>query len=387
MMQALFEETASCLRSIPGLIFQPTWTSLVMILFIAFWAVTFLGIATAQKNIIFNNEDTRFQLNLPARPVIRYEDGHIEFSPTATQYSIPSVKHKRYDFIPYFTTIHLLMLFWTTQFILGCEQMTVASSVATWYFTRDRSTLDSPICESIWRVMSYHLGTVAFGSFLLFFKLLFIIPTFIRYQLRKYKDKFACINCILGFFQCFFYWLGKLLDYITESAYTITAIEGTPYCFSARVAFKTLASNPIRVATLESLGGFVILLGKLIVTVTVAIVSVFVFRKDINLHFLAVPVIFNSILAFIIANSILTVYSMAISVMFLCYAEDVQKNSRTAEGLYAPGNLLKLAQEDIEEMKPRGLVISQEVNQRDSNPQQKEAQVGFVYPNLVESSH
>lgn len=31
---------------------------------------------------------------------------------------------------------NLMALFWTMQFLIGCQHMTIAGSVAIWYFTR-----------------------------------------------------------------------------------------------------------------------------------------------------------------------------------------------------------------------------------------------------------
>lgn len=62
---------------------------------------------------------------------------------------------------------NLLALFWMTQFVIGCQHMIIAGAVATWFFTRNKSNLDSPVCGSIQHLVRYHLGTVALGSFLI----------------------------------------------------------------------------------------------------------------------------------------------------------------------------------------------------------------------------
>lgn len=381
MMQALFEETGSCIRSIPGILFQPMWTTLAMVMFIAFWTIVLLGILTAQKNVVFNEDTTRFNLTIPAQR-FKYNEGPPLFdqNPYTSMKRLASVKHKRYDAMPYFAIIHSLLLLWTAQFILGCQQMTVSSSVASWYFSRDRENLDSPICGSIYRVMSYHLGSIALGSLLVFIKLLFLIPLFIRSQLQKYKETFQLLNCLLYCIECLFSWLARLLDYINESCYTIIAIEGTPYCKSASTAFNRLATNSARVIVLQTMGSAIILLGKLIVMVTISILSIYIYKDNSTVHFIYVPVVFSSICAYLIANSMLTIYSMSISVIFLCYTQDVETNSRTGGELFAPGSLLELAKADIQELKPGNLTISTEVNRPSANKYAQEPKIGFVYP-------
>jgi solute carrier family 44 protein 1 (choline transporter-like protein) len=393
LMVALFDETAACLRSMPGLVFQPVWTCTVLILFLIFWTTVFLAISTAEKDVIYNSTTTRFQLALPARRIARNVDGHVVFEQEADLYSLESVKHDQPDFVRYLWWFVVLMLFWSSEFILGCQQMTVASSVASWYFTRDRTSLDCPIGTSIKRLAKYHLGSIALGSFLIvLLKIPRLILTYTEYYLRKFKDSNSCINGILKCCQCFFYCLENFVRYINHNAYTIIAIEGTDYCFSAKVAFKTLATNTLRIATINTMGDFIIFLGKCIVTASSATFGVYLMRNDPSIHYLAVPVIFAAVCAYLVAHSMLCVYEMVIDTMFLCFVEDVNKNANNHEGFFAPEGLLKFAQEDSRELKPEAIRIAKELNlpqpqtQNDDAPQTKQP-IGFVYPTLVESSH
>lgn len=398
LMVALFDETAACLRSMPALIFQPLWTCTVLLIFLAFWTTVFLAISTAEKDIKFNSTTTRFQLQLPARRIISYNGGNVTFAPTADQYALESVKHEQPPVVKYLWWFLILMLFWSSEFILGCQQMTVASSVASWYFTRDRSSLSCPIGNSITRIAKYHLGSIALGSFLIvLLKIPRIILTYLDYYLHQYKEKYACVNCTLKCCQCCWYCLENFVRYINHNAYTIIAIEGTEYCFSAKVAFKTLTSNTLRIVTINTMGDFIIFLGKCIVTGSSALFGVYLIRNDPSVHYLAVPVIFSAVVTYLVAHSMLCVYEMVIDTMFLCFVEDVNKNSNSNEGFFAPEGLLKFAQEDSAELRPGAPTIAQELNvtkqpQNGNKHSDRQAappvpQIGFVYPNLVESSH
>lgn len=396
LMVALFDETAACLRSMPALIFQPLWTCAALLLFLTFWSTVFLAISTAERDVKFNSTTTRFQLALPARGVVAYNGGNITFAPKADQYYLESVKHEQPPFVRYLWWFLILMLFWSSEFILGCQQMTVASSVASWYFTRDRSSLSCPIGNSIRRVAKYHLGSIALGSFLIvLFKIPRIILTYLEYYLHQLKDKYTCVNCTLKCCQCCWYCLENFIRYINHNAYTIIAIEGTDYCFSAKVAFKTLTSNTLRIVTINTMGDFIIFLGKCIVTGSAALFGIYLIRYDPSVHYLAVPVIFAATVTYLVAHSMLCVYEMVIDTMFLCFVEDVNKNSNSHEGFFAPEGLLKFAQEDSAEIRPGAPTIAREMNitvqpqkNGSSEPQGvKTAPIGFVYPNLVESSH
>lgn len=401
LMVALFDETAKCLRSMPALIIQPFWTCAVLLLFLAFWTTVFLAISTAERDILYNSTTTRFQLSLPARQVIENRSGNVTFGPRADLFKLESVKHEQPPIVKYLWWFLILMLFWSSEFILGCQQMTVASSVASWYFTRDRSTLSCPIGNSIKRIASFHLGSIALGSFLIvLFKIPRIILAYLEYYLKQFKDKYTCVQCTLRCCHCCFYCLENFISYINHNAYTIIAIEGTPYCFSAKVAFKTLASNTLRIIAINTMGDFIIFLGKCIVTASAALFGVYLMRNDTTVHYLAVPVLFATVLTYLVAHSMLCVYEMVIDTMFLCFVEDVNKNSSSPEGFFAPAGLLKFAQDDSAELRPGLPTIAQELNvtkqpQNGNNhtdhnqlPLKPNApNIGFVYPDLVESSH
>lgn len=399
LMVALFDETANCLRSMPALIVQPIWTLAVLMVFLLLWTTVFLAISTAEKDIIFNKTTTRFQLELPARHIANYNAGKVQFANEADLKQLESVKHEQPDFVRYLWWFMILMLFWSSEFILGCQQMTVASSVASWYFSRNRDALACPIGNSVKRVANFHLGSIALGSFLIvLLKIPRLILTFLEYYLKKWRESNSCINCTFKCCQCCFYCLENFVRYINHNAYTIIAIEGKDYCFSARVAFQTLASNTLRIVTINTMGDFIIFLGKCIVTASAATFGVYLMRNDPSIHYLAVPVIFAAVCAYMVAHAMLCVFEMVIDTMFLCFVEDVNKNANSHEGFFAPDGLLKFAQEDGRELKPDTLRIAGEVNTTTQQPNfngkpalpappNSQAHIGFVYPNLVESSH
>lgn len=404
LMVALFSETGACLRSMPALIVQPIWTCTVLILFFIYWTTVFSAIASTEDEDIFNASTTRFQLALPARRIEEYNNGLVTFAQTAELRQLESVKHHQPKYITYMIIFLIVMLFWSAEFMLGCQQMTVASSVASWYFTRDKSTLTCPIGNSIIRTAKYHLGSVAKGSFLIvLFKIPRLILAYLEYILKQYKDKSTCVKCAFNCCHCFWYCMENFIRYINHNAYTIIAIEGTPYCFSARVAFNTLASNTLRILTINTMGDFIIFLGKCLVTGGSAIFGVYLVRHDPSVHYIAVPIIFAAIVTYAIAHSMLCVYEMVIDTMFLCFVEDIKKNKDSPEGYFASESLLKFAADDIEENKTDSPTIVVEQNASSRQPKRQAdlvassngrdrpdvPPVGFVYPKLgiSESSH
>lgn len=87
-------------------------------------------------------------------PVQDEESGQLEFRLTGSQ--------------RYLLWFHWVGLVWVSHFLLACQQMTVAGAVVTYYFTRDKARLPAtPILSSVLRLLRYHLGTVAKGSFII----------------------------------------------------------------------------------------------------------------------------------------------------------------------------------------------------------------------------
>ena len=57
---------------------------------------------------------------------------------------------------------------WLNAFIIGCTQFTISAACAIWYFscTSDSNGKGS-LCRGFYWVFRYHLGSIAFGSFLI----------------------------------------------------------------------------------------------------------------------------------------------------------------------------------------------------------------------------
>lgn len=73
--------------------------------------------------------------------------------------------------------LYLIGLIWTSEFIFACQQLAIAGAVAYWYF---RKPTDSPVIHSICKLIKYHLGSVAKGSFIItIFKIPRLILTYL----------------------------------------------------------------------------------------------------------------------------------------------------------------------------------------------------------------
>jgi solute carrier family 44 protein 1 (choline transporter-like protein) len=72
--------------------------------------------------------------------------------------------------------------------------------------------------------------------------------------------------------QCCLACFDSFLQYLTKNAYVIITINGSSFCIAGKRAFQLLSSNALRVLAINSVGDFVLLLGKIfVVTATVLI--------------------------------------------------------------------------------------------------------------------
>ena len=79
------------------------------------------------------------------------------------------VKYEKNATIMVARWLNVFALLYFAQFFIGCSQFIVASAVASWYFTHNKKNLDSPLIRGYTFLIRYHLGTVAFGSFIIAF--------------------------------------------------------------------------------------------------------------------------------------------------------------------------------------------------------------------------
>lgn len=83
--------------------------------------------------------------------------------------------------VKYMWWIYFIGLIWTSEFIMACQQMVIAGAVAHWFY-RHKFTDNSHVTYGLSKLMKYHLGSVAFGSFII---TLFKIPRLILTYLHE----------------------------------------------------------------------------------------------------------------------------------------------------------------------------------------------------------
>uniref|UniRef100_A0A8I4A4K7 Choline transporter-like protein n=1 Tax=Callithrix jacchus TaxID=9483 RepID=A0A8I4A4K7_CALJA len=290
---ALFHVAGKVFIHLPLLVFQPFWTFFALVLFWVYWIMTLLFLGTTGS-------------------AVQNDQGFVEFKISGP--------------LQYMWWYHVVGLIWISEFILACQQMTVAGAVVTYYFTRDKRNLPfTPILASVNRLIRYHLGTVAKGSFIItLVKIPRMILMYIHSQLKGKEN--ACARCVLKSCICCLWCLEKCLNYLNQNAYTATAINSTNFCTSAKDAFVILVENALRVATINTVGDFMLFLGKVLIVCSTGLAGIMLLNYQQDYTVWVLPLIIVCLFAFLVAHCFLSIYEMVVDVLFLCFAIDTKYN-------------------------------------------------------------
>ncbi|XP_017372963.1 choline transporter-like protein 3 isoform X3 [Cebus imitator] len=269
----LFQITNKAISSAPFLLFQPLWTFTILIFFWVLWVAVLLSLGTAGTAQVM-------------------EGGQVEYKPLSG--------------IRYMWWYHLIGLFWTSEFILACQQMTIAGAVVTCYFNRSQNDPpDRPILSSLSILFFYHQGTVVKGSFLI--PVVRIPRIIVMYMHNALKE---------------------------QNAYTTTAINGTDFCTSAKDAVKILSKNSSHLKSINCFGDFIIFLGKVLVVCFTVFGGLMAFNYNRAFQVWAVPLLLVAFFAYLVAHSFLSVFETVLHALFLCFTVDLETNDGSSEKPY-----------------------------------------------------
>ncbi|XP_044255980.1 choline transporter-like protein 1 [Tribolium madens] len=242
------------------------------------------------------------------------------------------------DYIPNFAILftlflHLVISLWMWQFIIGCQHVVISGAVASYYFARDKSSVVSPVYTSFYNLVRYHLGSVAFGSFII--TIIALIRALIRGLINNKHAKLL-VDCCLGAIEDF-------LKFLSKNAYILIAMHGQPFFKSGKRAVRLLAANALSTIAVNSVGDFVLGMSKVLIVVATVLVGTLMADPSIE-HFWA-AILISAIVTAIIADCFFAVFETAIDTIFLCFCEDSCMNDGTERPYYMSVNLMQYVEE------------------------------------------
>jgi len=237
-------------------------------------------------------------------------------------------------------------------------------------------------------VFRYHLGTVAFGSCII--AIIQLIRTILAYIQEKTKDSESeIVKYLLMCLQCCLCCFEKVMKFINRNAYIYTAFKGSAFCSSAKKVWGLLFDNLVRVAIINSVGSFILFMGKFLVVIITVILGYFLMERDDSLNYWAIPVLVAAIFSLAVAYCFFSVYEIGIDTIFICFAEDSTiNNGEPGREYYMSKNLMNWVENSNEAMKnlskskKQAEKAKKEAKKNKKEKKGKEKKKEGVYPSL-----
>jgi len=130
------------------------------------------------------------------------------------------------------------------------------------------------------------------------------------------------------------------LDKISKNALVWTAIWGDSFLVAACSSFKLIWDNLSRVAAINLVSGFMMLLGKVLVSFATTGIAGFIMQGVYGeeLNSVVMPSVVVFILAFLVASLFMVVFEVTIDCTFFCFLVD-EKTYGGTNGMYASEEL------------------------------------------------
>ncbi|XP_048204080.1 choline transporter-like protein 4 isoform X2 [Perognathus longimembris pacificus] len=268
---ALLQEASKAVGQMMSTLFYPLVTFVLLVICIAYWAMTALYLATSgQPQYVYwvSNESAPGCENVPV-------NASCDPMEQSTNYSCPGmmcvfqgytstglVQRSLFNLQIY----GVLGLFWTLNWVLAFGQCVLAGAFASfyWAFHKPRDIPSFPLSAAFIRTLRYHTGSLAFGALILsLVQIARIILEYIDHRLRGAQNPVA--RCIMCCFKCCLWCLEKFIKFLNRNAYIMIAIYGKNFCVSAKNAFMLLMRNVVRVVVLDKVTDLLLFFGKLLV--------------------------------------------------------------------------------------------------------------------------
>lgn len=152
---------------------------------------------------------------------------------------------------------------WLNAFLIGCAQFIICAACALWYFTcTSDSDGSGSLIRGLYWIVRYHMGSIAFGSFLIaVVQMIRIIFEYYAAQLQKANKDNNVIKAILCATRCCLDCFERFVKFISKNAYIQMAITGKNFCASAWNAFLLILKNIMRFGMANSIGLIFLVLG------------------------------------------------------------------------------------------------------------------------------
>jgi len=220
---------------------------------------------------------------------------------------------------------------WTVGLINAISFTTMSGAFCRWYWSRgDEKYKETwPICRSYGRVMQYHFGTMAVGSFILaLIKLIRFLFMYLEKKCREAQKNNKCIRTLFKVVHCLLFLFERCLKFLARQAYIMVAMYGYNFCKASVMAVMLITSNILQVAAVNLINRYVMFLGKLVVLVS-CLISAYMwfsysdeFTGDNSLFSILPLMIVIALFGFCVCSYVFAIYNVGVDTILLCFCQD-----------------------------------------------------------------
>jgi len=312
---AILKSAAEYVKDTPTIFIVPIITIATLVCFYGYWGLTAVYLVSSGD----------------ATQIKGYPFGDFEYSKALQRLLI----------------YHVFGLLWFNAFVIASTQFVLASSTALWYFSQGTGqAAPKTVKTSIYRLVRYHLGSIAFGSLILaIVQMIRLVLAYMEAQAKKMAGKegkvikytLACLQCYLACFE-------RFIKFLNKNAYIQIALTGKNFCSSAKAAFFLILRNPLRFSIVGGIGSIFVLFGKVFIAAMTALAGFLVITKwdrfSDSLYSPFIPTVCMFIFAYVIGAVFMNVYGMAADTILACFIVDEEIHSKkNSPALHCPESL------------------------------------------------
>eukprot|EP01002_Notosolenus_urceolatus_P004642 NODE_222_length_2452_cov_34.661257_g173_i0.p1 GENE.NODE_222_length_2452_cov_34.661257_g173_i0~~NODE_222_length_2452_cov_34.661257_g173_i0.p1 ORF type:complete len:734 (+),score=163.77 NODE_222_length_2452_cov_34.661257_g173_i0:162-2363(+) len=252
------------------------------------------------------------------------------------------------DVSQYLQWYNLFAYLWSMGFVSAMGYMIVALVAVLWFWSapKDSEKMSGPfiVPKAIGWTLRYHLGTLAFGSFII------ACIQFVRFLLTRFEKKLReiqvgeklakmisrCADCCLACIE-------RVVKFINHRAYIMTAIRGCGFCTSACHALRLIVSNLLRVAAVSMIADWIMIFAKLCIVISTMLVA-YCFMHFSSMGdtavYRVVPMILIGFISFLVSTLFINVCGTVVDTLFIAFLYDEEVN-KISGIFYSPDDLKK----------------------------------------------
>ena len=227
---------------------------------------------------------------------------------------------------------------WHIAYLNNLNMFLLTMIACVWYFDDD-GKLNYPLTKALSWAFIYHVGTIAWGSFLL--AVIWSIQIVLAYIHKKYKEAEAIQNKALdwamGCLQCCAQCFERLIKYISRHAYVECILKNVGFCKGSQLAFTAVTSNVLRFSILTGILHLTMIFGNIAIACSVTAIGYFLLQYEAKLSKVVFetfgPLIIVFVIAYTISNIFMNIFDVSADALLHCYVVD-----ESDDGVAGPRN-------------------------------------------------